>query len=631
MSGGRASGPKPKYEPRHDLVGDPEVAYMETVRRVSREDMDETMRIVRRMPFVQEFGRKLVSVRGAKRRNCNFEGLVAAMVLNVVLLGLPPHLSTAAETLYERMPMRWRRQFPSDRYTRPTPKRRKAATKATERLWKKFRLLLDSEPIPYNRRLTEEEMKRVVALFPSPEDAAKMDAALHWICNRILAAVVEVGLDKVTPGWRTAETLYGMDATSFLANARPYTKEKCSFDPQAGWYKRDLDHPPDPPLTTASGAPRRRRRAKERTKEALEWAYETHIMRLTVNPYSDYRDQLELPVGFWIDRPAVAPDRIGLAAVDGALATGLPPGTIAFDSAYIKQPFLEGCMERGFGVLFDPFSTLADKHPEYLGARIVGGRPCCPGVDNELLQINNDYHSEKSDAQTMYDRAATLEPFRPWQKDKTADGRLRFVCPAKAPNGRGATCNCPLVRDSYDTTDVPEVPFPPGVKRKTSDDDPLRRDRTAPGLLCTADSILIDPSDLVMSWQAEAHRGPEWRALFAAGRNATERGHSHVKAGYGEALNVADRRGLRGKANARLLVSFLLAAQAFRLIRSWLRNAERNDDGVIIAPPLKHRRGKGRRPWHSRPMPPLPERTGSRPDPEPEPPPDPPAATESFS
>ena len=94
MSGQRrASGPTPTYEPRHDLVGDPEVVYMESARRVSREDMDEAMRIVRRMPFVEEFARKLVSVRGAKRKNCNFEGLIAAMVLNVVLLGLPPHLS----------------------------------------------------------------------------------------------------------------------------------------------------------------------------------------------------------------------------------------------------------------------------------------------------------------------------------------------------------------------------------------------------------------------------------------------------------------------------------------------------------------------------------------------------------
>ena len=71
-------------------------------------------------------------------------------------------------------------------------------------------------------------------MFPCPEDAANMDAALHWLCNRILGAVAQVGLDKVTPGWRTAEILYGIDATVFPANARPYKGVMCSFDRSGG-------------------------------------------------------------------------------------------------------------------------------------------------------------------------------------------------------------------------------------------------------------------------------------------------------------------------------------------------------------------------------------------------------------
>lgn len=621
------------YQPRHDLVKDKNALYMEKPGwTVSEDDMAMVMRIMERMGWVEEYAAKVVSDKGRKRSNCNFEGLIAAMTMNVVLLGKAPHLDAAAVTLYEVMPLKWRRRFHSDRYTRPTPKRRKAAVKSVERLWKKFRLLIDSQPMPMNRRLTEDELKEAVALFPDPEDAAKMDAALLWICNQITGATCEIALDTITPGWRTAETRYGMDATHFKANAKPYSKRKklCSFDAQAGWYKRDHDEPPDEPIFTKDGAPIRKRQAADRTKDILEWAYEAHIMRLCVNPYSDYRDQIEVPVGFSVDRPAVAPDINALRAVDGALATGLPPGVFAFDSAYQKEPFLQGCMDRGFGVLFDPFASLADHHQSYKGSRIVGGRPCCPGVEPTLLQINNDYHSKKIETETMFARAAQIDAFRAWQKDKTPDGELRFVCPARAPHDRKPQCNCPLLDQPY-TDGLPEVPFPPSMEMPTSEDgDPHRRDLQSPGDLCTKGSIVVDPKELVMVWQEHAHRSSEWRALYAAGRNATERGHSRLKAGYTEALNMPDRRGLKGRANVFLMSAFILAAQTMRVMRSWLRNADRDKNGVIIAPPLKHRRGTGRRPWHSKRPPlvriPKSERLGPQ-----QRPPDPPEELVVFS
>lgn len=229
----------------------------------------------------------------------------------------------------------------------------------------------------------------------------------------------------------------------------------------------------------------------------------------------------------------------------------------------------------------------------------------------------------------MFDRAARLDSFRTWTKDRTPDGRLIEVCPARAPHGRKPKCNCPLLDQPF-TDGLPEVPFPPGIERPTSEDDPFRRDQMTPGPLCTQGRITVDPKDLVMSWQEHPHRSAEWRALFAAGRNATERGHSHMKAGYGEGLDMPDRRGLRGRANAHLMAAFMLAAHAMRLMRSWLRNAERDDQDLIVAPPLKHRRGKGRRPWHSfiPPMPELPAPKGSS---EPDPPPEPTAGDISFS
>jgi hypothetical protein len=79
----------------------------------------------------------------------------------------------------------------------------------------------------------------------------------------------------------------------------------------------------------------------------------------------------------------------------------------------------------------------------------------------------------------------------------------------------------------------------------------------------------LDPRDFTRVWQAYPHRSPQWRAVYAAARNAIERNHSQSKAGYGVALAVPDRRGLRGA----------LAADAVGLARWLIDDANRLRDG----------------------------------------------------
>lgn len=146
------------YEPRHDLEDNADALYMSKPGwTVTEDDMAMALRIVERMGFVEDFAQRLVSPTGRRREHCSFVGLIVALTLNTMLPDTPPHLAKATVTLYEVMPWRWRQRYHADRYSRATPKRRKAAEKSVERLWKKFRLLLDSQPMPLNRRLTEEE------------------------------------------------------------------------------------------------------------------------------------------------------------------------------------------------------------------------------------------------------------------------------------------------------------------------------------------------------------------------------------------------------------------------------------------------------------------------------------------
>ncbi len=186
-----------------------------------------------------------------------------------------------------------------------------------------------------------------------------------------------------------------------------------------------------------------------------------------------------------------------------------------------------------------------------------------------------------------------MEAFRARTKEVKKDGKVVVACPALAPPGRAPTCCCPLRPKSYDYDGLPEVPNAPGVKGGSNE-------TAKPGKLCTQGSVTVDPTELVNVWQAYPHRSPEWRSMYAAVRNAMERNHSQSKAGYGEALAVCDRRGLKGKANAGLMSALLLAAHNRRLIHSWLRNAQRDEAGDIIGPPVKNQR-RDRMPWHSKP------------------------------
>ena len=117
--------------------------------------------------------------------------------------------------------------------------------------------------------------------------------------------------------------------------------------------------------------------------------------------------------------------------------------------------------------------------------------------------------------------------------------------------------------------------------------------------VCTAQTVTIDPGDYLLEWQAFAHHGPDWRIYFPALRNGVERDNSQVKSGAGQALAVADRRYLRSRANNGLMAAWMLMGHNVELLRSWLRKAKQDKDGVIVQAPLKNRRGD-RRPEHAR-------------------------------
>jgi len=236
------------------------------------------------------------------------------------------------------------------------------------------------------------------------------------------------------------------------------------------------------------------------------------------------------------------------------------------------------------------FTFQAGNVKMHLGAKIHAGGPLCPGIEPALLTIEDDYNLHRIDADERDELIAERERYRMWRKDVLPNGKERWVCPALAANERDPRLACSRRPDSLKVEGLQIVPKPP----KANPDPEVEQFN-----VCTAKSVTIDPGDYLLEWQAYAHHGPEWRMYFAALRNGVERDNSQVKSGAGQALAVADRRYLRGRANNGLMAAWMLMGHNVDLLRSWLRKAMQDKDGVLVEAPLKNRRGD-RRPEHAR-------------------------------
>jgi hypothetical protein len=517
--------------------------------------------------------------KGRPRKHSTFEGLLTGLALNVIIHNMAPHLSQVTRTLYTRIPQSWRERFQTN-HPFHTKKQRSNADRATERLWNKFKRSVDGEPlraaIQEAQAAGESDLSSIEELrawagdrYP-PEVLEEMDDLRLWVCNRIIWAVASILFEDMAGVISLEDVLAGIDATFFYVNSHGPREGRPAADDQAGWYVREGIDP--------------------------RWGLEGHIAHLASDPTCGFRDVPEVPVGISVDRPGVSPTRNGLAALQQAIINGMPLGTIGFDTAYNTPDFKQKAMAMGMGLLYRPRAHGADDHPDHLGALMAGGQPLCPGVEPDLLRLY-EARANGLDQATMYARAEEREKFRLRIHETLPDGRLRMMCPAIAPHDRKPRVCCPLRPNSYDYGTLPEVPHPPGIEGSENAVKP-------PGPVCVETGIVVDPMDHTDVWQDVPVLSREWRRDFPASRNTTERGHANAKATYSLAFESGDRRGPKGITSSAILASFQTAGHSFRLIASWLRNAEKDEQGKIIGPPLKNRRGK-RAPKHT---------TGEEPD-----------------
>lgn len=556
-------------------------------------DVEFALQIVEASGVLDVIGPKLAKATGRKRQSCTLEGLLVAVAVHVSVLERDPILTEVSRTLHECISLRWRERFRSN-YTTPgsrsartheewlraTAQDRANAYQATRRLWKEFRLLMDSRPWPGGKRLTHEEVED---LEPLPADkAAERDELLEEVCNRFLAVSADIArdtlpLEKVLP-------VCAVDATFVPSNSHKASKDFAPFDLDITTYGRQATITPERPTTTASGRPRARRDSPKQRKEKYDQGWEAHVIALSPDPFSDFRDDPELALAMTFAGCGFDPTGNGLRALYAAVIAGLTPGILAFDNSYVTGPFMAKAKELGFELLFDPRADQADKITLDQGALVTNGSAFCPGCPSDLLTINDDYNLRLIDKPTRDRRVEERALYELRTKEYLKDGRLRMTCPALAPSGRDPRVLCSLRTNVHDNPkNLPVVEAPPA--------------KPDPEGVCRCAGIVIGPAEH-RSWQAFVHQSLEWRAYFRSLRNSVERHNSEVKAGFAEALAVADRRCLRGRANNALLTAFLLVGHNLRLVRSWVDKAKSDQDGVLVQAPLKNRRGN-RRPLHA--------------------------------
>lgn len=575
MSGRRAKA----IRRRALLVGEELTPMLEYMARpvwgFADDDVETALKLAKRTNVLMRLGPVIEPVGGCgrPRMHSTFEGLLTGLALNVIIHNMTPHLSQVTRTLYSRIPQSWRERFQSN-HPFHTKKQRSNADRATERLWQKVKRSVDGEPlraaIEAAHAAGEADVASIAELrawagdrYPE-EVLEEMDDLRLWVCNRIIWAVASILFEDMAGEMSLGDVLAGIDATFFYVNSHGPREGRPAADDQAGWYIRESIEP--------------------------RWGLEAHIVHLASDPTCDFRDVPEVAVGISVDRPGFSPTRNGLGALRQAVANGMPLGTIGFDTAYNTPDFKDEAMALGMGLLYKPRAHGADDHGDHLGALMAGGQPLCPGVEPALLRLYAA-RAEGLDKATMYARATEREKFRLRIHETLPDGRLRMMCPAIAPHDRKPRVCCPLRPDSYDYGSLPEVPHPPGVQGSENAAKP-------PGPVCVETSIVVDPMDHTAVWQDVPVLSREWRRDFAASRNTTERGHANAKATYSVAFESGDRRGPKGITSTAILASFQTAGHSFRLIASWLRNAEKDEQGNIIGPPRKNRRGK-RAPWHT--------------------------------
>jgi hypothetical protein len=102
--------------------------------------------------------------------------------------------------------------------------------------------------------------------------------------------------------------------------------------------------------------------------------------------------------------------------------------------------------------------------------------------------------------------------------------------------------------------------------------------------VCRQETVSVGPLDGAKFRQPLPYGSDEHSDLFNTLRQSQEGMHGFAKDEAHEALGAPGKRRVRGKAAQSIIAAFLLAAANIRKIRTFLTNADEDEDGAVFVP-----------------------------------------------
>lgn len=337
------------------------------------------------------------------------------------------------------------------------------------RTWRAYKRMLDQidpYPAPRNRLLAADEQQQVRD-SRNPDTQAEMETRLWWVGNQMIDATWQLLPDNVRARWSGN---IAIDSTLVKVDGKPATERSPStVDPDAAWYRRSGDH-------RVVGD------EKGRSKDVIEWGYESHIGIAAANNPNEPAAFPLLATAMTLDRPGVNPAGNAIAILTSMNDRGLPTGTAITDRNYWPNAAAENLQlpARALG-----WQNVNDYRIDQLGiqgghagAIQVEGDFYCPSMPQPLIDATIDVR-EKRITEAMWQariderRKYLLRP----KEHPDADGHRPLMCPAV---GKAATAACPLKPASQTGTKV--------HLRARITDPPSDPDR-----ICTQQSVSFPP------------------------------------------------------------------------------------------------------------------------------------------
>ena len=517
--------------------------------------------------------------RAGRKRRTELLGLLVGMHLACADSGgSAVHLSKATEILGWRIPARWRDRFGIEAMAE-TARNFEALYARLRRLHAKVTAPIQPCPVPVGKRLTLAQE----AAYLAQDDPKRAQAALALL-DKVVNQILESSLARVRhlleEYWDGAIGLDSTPVAVFARGPKP-NSPRTSRDPGAGWYGRGGDH--GDPHEAAGNA-----KGKSRGRRYL-YGYEAHLVTTAHGPNTPLLPESvgigarlpPLTVAMATTRPGTNPGKAGIRALTSVTERGYPAGEGGADRAYnnsIPGDFQLPARALGYRFAYDyPSTALGIQGPGPGGTVMIEGGWHCPATPAHLAEASHTLKEHTDRLDTADETAGGPSPATANERDKAradwiteieqrsafrlkpkgrpdTEGHQRFTCPAAAGQVR-----CPLKPSTLTTRHrraLPIVEPEPGPG--------------GPPLICTQDSLTIEPEAGAKHYQDLPYGSPAWQARYQPLRANIEGTNGHAKDGAFENIQSAHGRRTIGQADHALALAMQIAHNNTRKIDNWL-------------------------------------------------------------